>query len=241
MNQEILQELVQTNEIIGSFVFDTQATILAAQVPSAYKVQLPEISSLLLRSISAQTLEQPDWDLNNLFVRFASGGLFLRRCKEKFLVALCGPQANHSLIDFSLKIASTRLQETPSLPPTATEAQDEDELIFEFDEPVFVEPTPIAAPASATPEKSATDTVLPGDFVKELTTTFAVYIGPMAKLLLKKSIKRLGLTKKTLTATHLPELYPLLEEHLTDLIKRDAFRKDIQTLFSQHKLPTPFS
>lgn len=234
--KDVLEMFDKIPHVRGSFVFDAERRLLCGNGGPLYP---DEVLGQAARHIAEamdffmQTQAQdatPGWE--NVVVSFSEGVLLLKSLAKGAVLAVCAQeQVNHQMLRIGANVAAQRLKIPSGPPPAATPppaAPPPPAPVVAAPPPPAPAPPPVAPPlANRTPARAAApmDTATQ-EIADKLTRALAFSLGPVAKVLVKRSVQGLAPDGR-LRAEQWDELLRQLEREIDSPSGLAEFRRRI--------------
>ncbi len=195
--------------VLGAAVFSQAGQVVEHKLnPPFDAVLIDEVLKTLRGLFERWTLGETPVKAST--VRLEDGGITFRQLGSFGVVVLTGAKVNPSMLNVALKALDLKLKR-------ATAAQ-------------HISQSQSFGALSIDLNASGAANAVPPKVVKEVIAAFAQSVGPIARMVFKKELKRLGTTSSAIPLTMYSELVSRLAKRIENTQDRKTFLKNVKDL-----------
>lgn len=221
---QVLSDVRSVGGVVGCFIFDPKAGVVAADAPALFKpAKLMEVGRALAKTMKAAKMALPDGaDVSFYYEEILIVSRDLG--KGALLVVLCDPSMNVNLLSMSLNLAMEELQE---LAQRSSQSAAQEKAASAPPSPPPPPPPPAQKAAPAPSPKAAPKAhdaghspSLDEETMRALEGALAKVVGPMALIIFRDSYE----VWRARGDAHTGGLVSVVCEEIGDEAKADRFR-----------------
>lgn len=222
----ILESLIGVESVLGGLVVGTEGEFLASCMPEIYDYEtLSDFTNRLsdmVASLSALGIAQTETVLN-----FEGIKLVVKKLEHGHLVIMCQTSVSMPLLNLSTNIVFNKVSSA-----LKREFSPETQVTTGV-HPVVTSSTMTVSMHKLNAQKEATQSkskVVPKVALNSLESELAGFIGPAAKIVIKKAIKKTGGEGYSLTIDNFENFMGIVESKIPDSGNRLSFTQKAKTL-----------
>lgn len=235
--QDLLRALSAIDAVTGCWVYDAQGLVTASDLPAVYNQQiLTDNTQLVTRATESFEFHYGAW--SSFIIEYAEGVMIVHNLAPGGLIILATLEVNLAQLGVAASVAVKKIQsrlEAPTEPALATATSSPRAQLSSG--------SGVRTATSRSEEAVGSSAALLGNepaaseaFMRELNNALAEYMGPASAILIKRSLKRMGLPSSRLPVTMVRPLVDELERQIPRVADRMRFSEAVHKMIRFHQI-----